>query len=196
MEAVDAHPGVTVTRGSERGYPDLELGGSELADGHHAVDVKVARRRRAGSDQTQSRITLYTGNTYFRQPDLHWPGTFRPFADYSSHLDVLMIYTLDEALTERVTDLEVIVQPAWKIASTQRSSTTREYIGAVTSITALREGRGEFETADAFYRYWRAFRFRISAQVQKQQERLLREQREEIERLRGTALDSAGGADG
>jgi hypothetical protein len=162
-----------------------------LGDRFHAVDVKVARRRRAGSDQTQSRITLYTGNTYFRQPNLHWPGTFRPFADYASHLDVLMIYTLDTDLTERVKDLEVIVQPAWKIASRKRSSTTREYLGAVTSIGDLREGRGEFESEREFYRYWRSFPFRISAQVQRQQERLLEEQRAEIESLRRAAEEQA-----
>jgi hypothetical protein len=40
--------------------------------------VKVARFNKKGT-QTKNRITLYTGNTFFRHPKLKWPGTFRPF---------------------------------------------------------------------------------------------------------------------
>jgi hypothetical protein len=138
----------------------------------------------AWSRQTQSRITLYTGNTYFKWPDLHWPGTFRPFAEYATHLDVLMIYTLDTTATERVTDLEVLVQEPWRIASRQRSSTTREYIGAVQNLEDLREGRGEFDTAKAFYKFWRAFPFKVSPQVQRQLNQLLQRQAGELDALR------------
>ena len=90
-----------------------------------------AARRAPNRRQTQSRITLYTGNTYFAYPTLHWPGTFRPFADYTEHLDVSWIYTLNQDAPSRVDDLELIVQEPWRIGSHQRSSTTREYIGAV-----------------------------------------------------------------
>jgi hypothetical protein len=34
-------------------------------------------------------ITLYTGNTYFRHPDVHWAGMARPFGEYASHIDVI-----------------------------------------------------------------------------------------------------------
>ena len=166
LEHLSVIPDVTLQRGTERGYPDLEISGETFGGGYHAVDVKAARRASGSQSRTQSRITLYTGNTYFKWPNLHWPGTFRPFRDYESHLDLLMIYTLDEDYAERVKDLEVIVQPAWRIASRQRSSTTREYIGAVNDITALRRGEGEFATPEEFYAYWRRYPFRISAQVQ------------------------------
>ena len=136
-------PEAEVQRGSERGYPDLEISGPAFGGGFHAVEVKAARRSKSG-DQTQSRITLYTGNTYFKWPDLHWPGTFRPFSSYASHLDLLMIYTLNPDSNARVEDLEIIVQEPWRIASKMRSSTTREYIGAVTSLDALRTGEGAF----------------------------------------------------
>jgi hypothetical protein len=76
-------------------------------------------------------------------------------------------------LPARVEDLELVVHPAWRIASHKRSSTTREYIGAVTAIDDLRDGRGEFETAEEFYRFWRAYDFRITKQVQRQLDRLL-----------------------
>jgi Restriction endonuclease EcoRV len=143
--------------------------------GYHAVDVKVARRARSGR-QTDSRITLYTGNTYFRYPTLQWPGTFRPFQDYQSHLDVIAIYTLNETSHSRIDDFELIVQEPWRIASRQRSSTTREYLGAVMSIADLRAGRGEFKTPDEFYLFWRRYQFRIGRAVQQQLDKLLRAQ--------------------
>ena len=87
-------PRAEIRHGSERGYPDLEFSGAAFGGGFHAVDIKAARRAPRGR-QTQSRITLYTGNTYFKWPDLHWPGTLRPFRDYAAHLDVIMIYTLN-----------------------------------------------------------------------------------------------------
>jgi hypothetical protein len=176
-------PKAEVRRGTERGYPDLEIGGPAFGGGFHAIDVKAARRA-ANGRQTQSRITLYTGNTYFKWPDLHWPGTFRPFSEYATHLDVIMIYTLNPESNARVEDLEVIVQEPWRIASKDRSSTTREYIGAVTSIGALRAGEGVFATPAEFYDYWRKFPFRVSAQVQRQLQRLLMATQEELAQLR------------
>ncbi len=162
-------------RGTERGYPDIEINGAAFGGGHHAIDVKVARRA-SSKRQTDSRITLYTGNTYFRYPQLKWPGTFRAFNDYASHVDILVLYTLNDKTDARVDDLEVIVQEPWRIASRQRSSTTREYLGAVTKIEDLRNGRGEFESAEEFYKFWRKFPFRIGRVVQQQLDKLLREQ--------------------
>jgi restriction endonuclease EcoRV len=72
-----------------------------------------------------------------------------------------------------VHDLDLIVQQPWKIASRQRSSTTREYIGAVQNIEALRQGKGEFETPDEFYNYWRKYKFKIGDVVQKHLDKLL-----------------------
>lgn len=174
-----------IRRGTERGYPDIEFSGPALAGTFHAVDVKVARRdttrRRL---RTQSRITLYTGNTYFKWPDLHWSGTFRPFNEYASHLDIIVIYTLNRETRARVEDLKLIVQEPWRIASKTRSSTTREYIGAINVISDIEAGNGEFATPEEFYAYWRAFPFRISTQVQQELERLLRRQTAELDTLR------------
>jgi Restriction endonuclease EcoRV len=177
--------GASFERGTERGYPDLELTGPAFGGGYHAIDVKAAQRAKTkGRPRTQSRITLYTGNTYFKWPDLHWPGTFRPFNEYTSHLDIILIYTLNTESAWRVDDLEVIVQEPWRIASRQRSSTTREYIGAVDGLDALRAGHGEFALPMDFYEYWRRYPFKISAQVQKQLDRLVKRQHEEILLLR------------
>ena len=185
LKAASDIVGMDARRGTERGYPDLEFSGEALSGSFHAVDLKVARRDTTKARlRTESRITLYTGNTYFRFPDLHWPGTFRPFNDYAQHIDIIVIYTLNNELTARAEDLELIVQEAWRVASRHRSSTTREYIGAVDVISDLREGKGAFATPDEFYRYWRAYSFRLSAQVQRQLDRLVRQQREEIKALR------------
>lgn len=165
-------------RGTERGYPDIEISGAEFGGGYHAIDVKVARRAASGR-QTDSRITLYTGNTYFRYPQLKWPGTFRAFGEYASHIDILVIYTLNDKTNSRVDDLEVIVQEPWRIASKMRSSTTREYLGAVTKIEDLRNGKGEFESAEEFYKFWRKYQFRIGRAVQQQLDKLLREQNQQ-----------------
>jgi hypothetical protein len=46
----------------------------------------------------------------------------------------------------------------------------------VTSIEDLRLGKGEFETAEEFYRFWRAYDFRITKQVQRELDKLLASQ--------------------
>ncbi|WP_186247389.1 type II restriction endonuclease [Burkholderia gladioli] len=154
-------------RGGERAYPDLEVSADVFGGGPFAVDIKVARRSKSGR-QTDSRVTLYTGNTYFRHPDLKWPGTLRSFNEYKNHLTLIVLYTLDTSSVSRVTDIKVIVQETWRIASRQRSSTTREYIGAVVDIGALSSGKGEFASKSDFYKYWRNYPFKIGKTVEKQ----------------------------
>ncbi len=166
--------GFELTRGTERGYPDLEL----MTEGKHfAIDVKVARRalnkKGLPTGRTDSRITLYTGNTFFMYPTLKWPGTFRPFADYSGHIDLICLYNLNPATASRVEDFELIVAETWRIASTKRSSTTREYLGAVDSIESLRNEQGEFSSAGEFYAYWRKHTWKIGPAVSKQLQKLI-----------------------
>lgn len=172
LRKVEIVPGATAQRGTERGYPDIDFSGPAFGGGYHAVDIKVARRNKNGW-QTDSRITLYTGNTYFRYPQLRWPGTFRPFQDYESHLDIIVLYTLVEKSLGRIADIELIATETWRIGSKQRSSTTREYLGAVLSIEALREGRGEFATQAEFYTYWRKYPFKTGKAVERQLLKLL-----------------------
>lgn len=167
---------IELKRGTERGYPDIEI----KADGNYfAVDVKVARRalNKDGkpTGRTDSRITLYTGNTFFLYPTLKWPGTFRPFAEYTGHLDLICLYTLDPTLLARVRDFEVLVVEPWKIASKHRSSTTREYLGAVDEIERIRNEMGEFDTPEAFFKFWRSHPWRIGKAVQQQLQKLLAE---------------------
>jgi hypothetical protein len=173
IRAIKSVAGAVIVRGTERGYPDIEISGAPFGNAFHAVDIKVARRAKSGR-QTDSRITLYTGNTYFRYPQLKWPGTFRPFQDYASHLDVIALYTLNEETHSRIDNLQILVHEPWRIASKQRSSTTREYLGAVTKIADLEAGHGEFATEADFYNYWRKYPFKIGRAVQQQLDKLLR----------------------
>lgn len=177
LAALGDLPDAEGRRGQERSYPDLEISGEAFGGSFHAVDIKMARLARGGR-QTQSRCTLYTGNTYFKWPTIRWPGMYRPFDDYASHLDIVGVYRLDVDYRGRVRDLELFVHEPWRIASRDRSSTTREYIGAMQDVEALREGRGVFGTEAEFYRYWRSFPFRVPKAVERQLEKALREQQQ------------------
>lgn len=158
--AADA-AGVQVTKGTERKYPDMELHGGALGEGVVALDVKVARRAkppRAGRAErrTQSRITLLTGNTYFARPDEPHPSILRPYSSYRWHLDWIMLFDIDvEADMPEVSNVEHVIAETWQVASRQRSSETRNYIGAVTSLRALRERQGEFASREEFEHFWR-----------------------------------------
>lgn len=148
-----------VVEGTERSYPDLEFAGEVFGGGIRAVDIKCARRKIPASGKPpttlNNRIALYTGNTYFLWPQLKFSGIMRPFADYRELISIVVIYTYEPDLPERITDVEVVVHETWRIASKSRASATREYIGSVQRIDELVAGRGEFESPTEFYDYWR-----------------------------------------
>ena len=93
--------------------------------------------KKIDSTKTESRLTLYIGNTHFKHPTIAIGGIRRPFATYVEHLDIIGLYEFNEESKARVRKLALIVHPPWKIASRERSSTTREYIGAVENLAAL-----------------------------------------------------------
>ena len=173
LDKLDGTP-VELTRGTERGYPDLEM---KVGEKYFAVDVKVARRRvnKKGvpTGKTDSRITLYTGNTFFLYPQVKWPGILRPFNEYQGHIDLICLYTLNTATAARVADFELLVVETWKIGSKQRSSTTREYLGAVDDIDRIRNEQGEFATAEEFYKFWRAHDWKIGKATKQLLQKLL-----------------------
>ncbi len=178
IERLAELPDAKGIRGAERGYPDLEVAGEHFGGGPRAVDVKMARIRvpRNGVPvRTISRITLFTGNTYFRHPQLPLGGIRRPFGDYREHLDIIGLYVFDENVKWRVQSLELVVHEPWRVASRERSSTTREYIGAVDLLEDLRAGRGVFATEEEFYSYWRSYAFKTPRMLAKEIDKLLTE---------------------
>ena len=141
---------------SGRGYPDVLLAGRAVGNLRVALDVKVARRRprRDGPPtRTQSRITLGPFDSYFRRPNDPIPGVGVAYGEMAWHLDLIILYDWDDADVENV---EILVVETWRVASRKRSSTTRNYMGAVDAIADLQAERGEFETAEDFYAFWRA----------------------------------------
>jgi hypothetical protein len=154
LEAALLTPGADAFEGTERSYPDLEFSGPAFGGGHRAVDIKCARRNNTGSS-LKNRIALYTGNTYFLWPQLKFSGILRPFSQYEELISVVVIYTFEPSLPERIADVQVVAHESWQIASKARASGTREYIGSVQTIADLVAGRGEFNSPADFYTYWR-----------------------------------------
>ena len=152
--------GARIEEGTERSYPDLEFFGEPFGGGPCAVDIKCARRKLSKSGtptgSLNNRIALYTGNTYFLWPQLKFSGILRPFDEYSEHVSVVVLYTYDASLPERIKNVSVAVHETWRIASRRRASGTREYIGSVSRIDDIENGAGEFPSADDFYAHWRA----------------------------------------
>ena len=89
-----------------------------------------------------------------------------------------MIYTFDPALSERITEVQVVAHETWRIASKARASATREYIGSVGTIDDLVAGAGEFASAEEFYDYWRhsARKWKKSPEAERLLRRALDEQ--------------------
>jgi hypothetical protein len=175
MEAAVGEEGLQVRVGSERSYPDLEFSGPALGDGYWAVDIKCARRK--SPNRLNNSIALYTGNTWFLWPQLKFGAVLRPFGEYQDHLAVLVMYKFDPDLPERIKDVVVVAHETWRVASRLRASATREYIGSVSRVDDLVAGRGEFETRNEFYDFWRspARRWKDSPEAKKLLRRALEE---------------------
>ncbi len=154
VDTAEDHEGIVVREGTQRSYPDLEFEGPALGGGFRAVDIKCARRK--SLSRLNNSIALYTGNTWFLWPQLKFGGILRPFGDYEEHIAVLVLYEFDPTVPERIKNVVVAAHDTWRVASKRRASATREYIGSVTAVDDIVAGRGEFETADEFYSYWRA----------------------------------------
>ena len=175
MTAAEGEKGMTVREGTERSYPDLEFQGSIFGGGYRAVDIKCARRK--SPNRLNNSIALYTGNTWFLWPQLKFGSVLRPFGDYEEHIAVLVMYEFDPTVPERIKSVVAVAHETWRVASTRRASATREYIGSVTAVEDLVAGRGEFDSAEKFYAYWRASarRWKDSPEAKKLLRRALEE---------------------
>ena len=141
---------------SGRGYPDILLTGRAIGSRKVAVDVKVARRntpKRGTPTRTQSRITLGPFDSYCRRPDEPIPGVGVAYGDFASHIDLIVLYDYIDGDVQRI---QILTAETWRIASMKRSSTTRNYIGAVDLLVDLIEERGPFESEADFHAYWRS----------------------------------------
>lgn len=141
---------------SIREYPDITLMGGKLGK-IVAIDVKTARRE---SRNRISGFTLGSYAGYFRHPHKQMPFCRLPYGRYDEHWIVGFIYTWNEDADtlHMVTDIELIVQPKWKIASKHTGTGTTTAIGSIKDIERLRKGKGDFKTKKEFEEYWRTYK--------------------------------------
>jgi hypothetical protein len=149
--------------GGGREYPDITLRDIPEFEGKIAIDVKTSRKKSAN---TIGGFTIGTYLGYFRTPDKK-VGTIRyPYGDYAQHWIIGLCYefeTYEEKVGDlleekfRITDVDVIVQEKWRIASRQTGSGTTKHIRSITNIEDLKAGRSEFGSQEEFLEYWRHY---------------------------------------
>jgi len=155
--------GCILEEGGGREYPDITLRNIPGLEGKIAIDVKTSRKKSAN---TIGGFTIWTYLGYFRTPDKK-VGTIRyPYGDYDQHWIIGVCYefeTYEEKIGHlvekkfRITDIDIIIQEKWRIASRQTGSGTTKHICSITNIEDLKAGRGEFSSQEEFLEYWRSY---------------------------------------
>lgn len=144
---------------STREYPDVLLRGGKLGKKTIALDAKTTRRE--GKNRV-SGFTLGSYAGYFKYPEKKMPFCQIPYGDFDEHWIVGFIYTWNgEADTlHMVSEVDLVVQEKWKIASKSTGTGTTTAIGSVKQISQLKKGKGNFNSEKDFLRYWRDYRTR------------------------------------
>lgn len=77
--------------------------------------------------------------------------------EFDEHWIIGFIYTWnpDADSLHMVSNVEVIVQPKWKIASKSTGTGTTFAIGSIKDIDKLRKGEEVFRSKEEFETYWR-----------------------------------------
>lgn len=137
-----------------REYPDFTLQGSPLGEEVIAVDVKTGRR---GGNRSGFTLGSYWG--YFRRPEEKRGGCRLPYGEFTKHWIVGFIYDWDEDADtlHMVSNIELIVQEKWRIASKSTGTGTTKAIGSMRKIEDLRKGKGDFNSEGEFLTYWRNY---------------------------------------
>ena len=137
-----------------RSYPDALLQGGKIGDKIIAIDVKTGRR-----DHNNTGFTLGSYFGYFRQPDKKMPGCSIAYGDIDEHWIVGFIYDWNEDADtlHMISNIELIVQEKWRIASKTTGTGTTTAISSVRKIADLRNGLGAFKSEKEFIEYWRNY---------------------------------------
>lgn len=137
-----------------RSYPDITLEGGVFGKNKIAIDVKTTRRI---NGNLVSGFTIGSYAVYFRNPNKKCAGCEIPYGQYTEHWIVGFIYTWNEDADtlHMVSDIDLIVQPKWKIASKSTGTGTTTAIGSVKNISNLKAGHGAFNSEQEFYDFWR-----------------------------------------
>lgn len=148
--------GITVIDpNSIRAYPDIILENGALGDKIIAVDVKTGRRKK---NKTGFTLGSYAG--YFKNPDKKLSGCIRPYNDFSEHWAICFIYDWDGTADtlHMISNIEIVVQEKWKIASRTTGTGTTTAIGSIKDIDKIISGDGAFKSEREFLNYWRTYK--------------------------------------
>ncbi len=141
-------------RGGSRQYPDVTLEGGKLGNKIIALEFKSARKL----DKNKcSRMSLGSFAGYFLEPNKKSPWCVKPYGVYTEHWVVGFLYRWNPNADclNMVSDVEVIVQEKWRIASRYTATGDTAHIGSVDDIERLRKGLGDFRSEKEFEEFWR-----------------------------------------
>jgi hypothetical protein len=146
--------GCNIVQGGPREYPEITAIGGQFGDKKIAIDMKTTRRI---SKNRISGFTVGSFARYFLHPEKKMPGCKFPYGEFDEHWIIGFIYTWnpDADSLHMVSNVEVVVQPKWKIASRSTGTGTTFAIGSVKDIDKLRKGEGVFKSKEEFGTYWR-----------------------------------------
>jgi len=139
---------------SIRAYPDTILEGGVLGDKIIAVDIKTGRRK---GNRTGFTLGSYAG--YFRNPDKKCAGCVRKYNDFSEHWAICFIYDWnpDNDTLGMISNIKIVVQKKWKLASRTTGTGTTTAIGSIKNIGDIISGKSIFKDEKEFEDYWRNF---------------------------------------
>ena len=141
-------------RGGSRQYPDVTLEGGKLENKIIALEFKSARK----IDKNKcSRMSLGSFAGYFLEPYKKSPWCVKPYGVYTEHWVIGFLYRWnpDADTLNMVSDVEVVIQEKWRIASKYTATGDTAHIGSVDDIKRLKEGKGDFKSEKEFEDYWR-----------------------------------------
>jgi hypothetical protein len=144
-----------VVIGKPREYPQLTLFGGEIGEKKIAIDVKSARKL-TSTRTTRMSLGSYAG--YFRYPNKKMRGCVFPYGEYKEHWIIGVLYTWHPGRPseELISDVEVIINEKWRIASKHTATGDTAAIGSINDLNKLRAGLGEFKSEEEFEAYWRS----------------------------------------
>ena len=155
-----------IIQGGAREYPEITAFGGKLGEEKIAIDIKTTRRISRNRVSGFS-IGSYAG--YFTHPDQRLPGCKFPYSEFKQHWIIGFVYTWNPGVDSlhKVSDIEVIVNQKWRLASKSTATGTTFAISSVRDLNALRAGKGAFNSPQAFENFWRAKGLKRESERQK-----------------------------
>lgn len=159
VEAFCQRHGLNLKVGTQTKYPDYSLSGDFLGTPPRkwvALDIKSTY---FVTEEVVRGLTLGSYQGGLRDP-ASTRHTVLPYDAYIEHFCLCILYHRPPIDDQRiVSDVEVILQQKYKIATDKLGSHNTKNIGSVKNVTDLRNGTGPFSElgSSVFEAYWRAY---------------------------------------